>query len=287
MIQNRHAEAVSVLLPAARLVGVRSGGTRHSHGIAGMSQKRAGQTVEVVCSLLLSLRRSALWAVVDEHMAYAELLQQLLQHDPSLLLKCCNSAHALEIGLSPAQTRELADVDARRFMQDMAPLRATLRSQWASFLLPPPSNTHRTPLRVAYLSGTGFQSFTTTAHFVIGILEAHDNMVVDARCYAFLPDDGCVYMCVCVCVCIFMYILTYIGVYIQLVADARCYAFLPDDGCVYMYVCVCVCSYMYRLTYIHVCVRIQLVADARCYAFLSDDGCVYMYVCLCVYIYIY
>jgi len=28
----------------------------------------------------------------------------------------------------------------------------------------------------------------------------------------------------------------------KLVADARCYAFLPDDGCVYMYLCVRVCT---------------------------------------------
>ena len=45
--------------------------------IAGMTSRRAEQVVEVLCSLLLSLRRSALWAVYDPDSHYSGMIQTL------------------------------------------------------------------------------------------------------------------------------------------------------------------------------------------------------------------
>jgi len=89
MMLNQHALAAQALLRAARLAAISSscphparawtaGGSEGSEmggggdigcdmmsdeAIAGMTSRRAEQVVEVLCSLLLSLRRSALWAV--------------------------------------------------------------------------------------------------------------------------------------------------------------------------------------------------------------------------------
>lgn len=107
MILNQHALAAQALLRAARLAAIFSscphpawtgtaGGSEGSEmggggdddawcggrcdmgcdmmsdeAIAGMTCRRAGQVVEVLCSLLLSLRRSALWAMYDQDSRYS------------------------------------------------------------------------------------------------------------------------------------------------------------------------------------------------------------------------
>ena len=96
MMLNQHALAAQALLRAARLAAISSscphparagttGGNESSEmgggedmgcdimsdeAIAGMTSRRAEQVVEVLCSLLLSLRRSALWAVYDPDSRY-------------------------------------------------------------------------------------------------------------------------------------------------------------------------------------------------------------------------
>ena len=92
--------------------------------------------------------------------------------------------------MSPAQVRRIADIEAQRFITDTAPLRAALSAARAALLAPALTAREKTRVRVAYLSGTGFQSFTTTAHFIIAVLESHDARAVDAYCYAFQPDDA-------------------------------------------------------------------------------------------------
>ena len=145
-----------------------------------------GDAVEVVCALQLSLQRSALWSVVDRDAVYSRFIKQILLDDPRQVSRCSNSAHGLEIGLSPQHIRRLADDDARRVFQDVG----ELRTHFIARLRGPGEARRSDRLRIAYLSGTGFQSFTTTAHFVVGILEAHDAARIDARCLAFLPDDA-------------------------------------------------------------------------------------------------
>jgi len=107
MMVNQHSLAAQALLRAARLAAISCscphperagapagsegseireggddaascGGTCHvRHGImsdeaiAGMTSRRAEQVLEVLCSLLLSLRRSALWAVFDADSRYS------------------------------------------------------------------------------------------------------------------------------------------------------------------------------------------------------------------------
>ena len=145
-----------------------------------------GDAVEVVCTLQLSLQRSALWSVVDRDAVYSRFIKQILLDDPRQVSRCSNSAHGLEIGLSPQHIRRLADDDARRVFQDVG----ELRTHFIARLRGPGEARRSDRLRIAYLSGTGFQSFTTTAHFIVGILEAHDAARIDARCLAFLPDDA-------------------------------------------------------------------------------------------------
>ena len=104
--------------------------------------------------------------------------------------KQTSQAHALEVGLSPEHTRALANEEAQAYLQDVQSLRATHLEARRRLLLAAAVPGRNGRLRVAYLSGTGFQSFTTTAHFIVGVLEAHRPETVDASCYAFLPDDG-------------------------------------------------------------------------------------------------
>ena len=101
-----------------------------------------------------------------------------------------SSDDSLEVGLSPEHTRALANEEAQAYLQDVQSLRATLLEARRRLLLAAAVPGRNRRLRVAYLSGTGFQSFTTTAHFIVGVLEAHRPETVDASCYAFLPDDG-------------------------------------------------------------------------------------------------
>ena len=60
-----------------------------------------------VCALQLSLQRSALWSVVDRDAVYSRFIKQILLDDPRQVSRCSNSAHGLEIGLSPQHIRRL------------------------------------------------------------------------------------------------------------------------------------------------------------------------------------
>ena len=96
MTQNQHFQAVAVLLQAARLVGIHVGGGGDGFtpgllapgAVAELPPQHASVLAQVACALLLSLQRSALWAVVDKHRVCARLVQDLLLHFPSLLSRC-------------------------------------------------------------------------------------------------------------------------------------------------------------------------------------------------------
>lgn len=108
MTQNYHAEAVQVLLKAASLAGVHMKITRGCTApeksdscanspcaalldgdfVVSPTEAAAALVVEVSCSLLLGLRRSALWAVVAAERCYAELVTRLLKVPIAARLPC-------------------------------------------------------------------------------------------------------------------------------------------------------------------------------------------------------
>jgi len=207
MGRNKHAEAVPFLLRAVRAVGLGGG----------------EEQVQAVCMLLLSLQRSALWGrflgTLHSQHAYRRMLSRLIAARGGSVKGCTSPTHALEIPLSAQHTLELAGLAAADAEGHVRQTKAawTTRINWGLYddidddaankdpslmaMLPSSVNAwwmrqheHARPrrrrVRVGYVSGTGFQEFTTTALFISALLARHDPATTAVACYAWMPDDG-------------------------------------------------------------------------------------------------
>ena len=111
-------------------------------------------------------------------------MRAAVDHDASLLTKCASFAHGVEVGLDPQMVLAFAAHTSKGWAAKV-PLPFAL---FPNPVAPPSAGM----LRIGYLSGTGFQDFTTTAHFIEGVIAQHGGKAaaVSVFCYAGKGDDG-------------------------------------------------------------------------------------------------